>query len=107
MSLSQHASVILKTPKPPTGTRRTVLRLRAGVANEVCACECVRRSWAPGELTHTEEEGVGLGRGSQGSRCNYTSQSLWSVARLTSSDCTDSTKAAEVAGGGGSWKGST
>lgn len=41
MSLSQHASVILTTLKPPTGTRRTVLWLRAGVANEVCVYVCV------------------------------------------------------------------
>lgn len=60
---------------------------------------CVCRSWASRELTHNVEEGVGLGRGSQGSRCNYTSQSLWSVARLTSTDCTASAREGEMADG--------
>lgn len=42
---------------------------------------------------------MGLGKGSQGSCCNYTSQSLWSVARLTSFDYTASAIEAEMAGG--------
>lgn len=41
-----------------------------------------------GELTRTAEEGLGLGRGS----CNYTSQSLWSAAQPTPSDCTASAR---------------
>lgn len=95
VSLSQHASVILTTWKPTTGTLRTVLLLRASAANKVC----VWRSWALVELTHTVVRRVGLGRHSQGSHCNYTSQSPWSVARLTSSDYTASAKGAEEAGG--------
>lgn len=96
VSLAQHASVILTTLKPPTGTWRTVLWLRAGVANEVRVC--VEVVGTRGADTHRGGEG-GLGRGSQGSHGNYTSQSLWSVARLTSSDYTASAKEAEMAAG--------
>ncbi len=65
----------------------------------MCACVCVGCGhWH--QLTHTVEEEVGLGRGSQRSRCNYTSLSLWSAARLTSSDYTTSAKETEMAGGG-------
>lgn len=59
--------------------------LRADEANEVWTC--VEVAGIGGADTHSGEGGE-WGEGSQGSRCNYTSQSLWSVARLTSPDYT-------------------
>lgn len=50
-------------------------------------CVCVEVIGNGEADTHRGGEGRGgLRWCSQGSRCNYTSQSLWSVARLTSSD---------------------